>query len=176
VKDMKMIKFTQKIVVLAFVGFSLLGTGISGASADSQGMHKKIMVDDAWARARGATAKIAGAFMTIKNMSAQDDRLLSAKSDISKRVEIHTTKMVDGVMKMMQLKEGIAVKSGAEVMLKPGGYHVMFLGLSGALPEGSSFPVTLSFEKSGDVKVMVSVKKAGAMGGMSHGKTKMKHD
>ncbi|MEH6474642.1 MAG: copper chaperone PCu(A)C [Sneathiella sp.] len=171
-----MIKFTQKIVVSALVGFCLLGTGISSVSADSQGLHKKIMVDDAWARARGATAKIAGAFMTLSNMSGHDDRLVSASSDIAKRVEIHTTKMVEGVMKMTQLKEGIAIKAGEKIMMKPGGYHVMFLGLSAALPEGTTFPVTLSFEKAGDVDVTVSVKKAGAMGSMSHGKTKMKHD
>ncbi|MCG8491668.1 MAG: copper chaperone PCu(A)C [Sneathiellales bacterium] len=165
-------------LMAALVAGSLsVGALVTPALAHEHG--KKIMVDDAWTRARTASAKVAGAFMTLKNMTKEDDRLVSASSPISSRTEIHTTKMDDGVMKMIRLNDGIEVKSGATVQLKPGSYHVMFMGLKEQLSEGKQFPVTLTFEKSGTVDVTVSVKKAGAKSMMDHGKMNhgnMKHD
>jgi copper(I)-binding protein len=166
-------KMMKKVTLAAFAGMMTLGAMALPAAASDHSSHGPIEVDDAWARARAATAKVAGAFMEIENKSAEDDRLVSATSDISERVEIHTTKMEDGVMRMMQMKEGIVIPAGGEVELKPGGYHVMFLGLKTKLEEGTMFPVMLKFEKAGDVKVMVHVKASGAMG---EGHGNMKHD
>jgi len=174
VKDILMMNFTKLAVISALFGMAMSGLGVSNALAD--GMHKSIMVENAWTRARGATAKVAGAFMTLHNTAKEDDRFVSASSSIADRVEIHTTKMTDGVMKMIQVKEGVIVKAGKHVEFKPGSYHVMFLGLKGKLAEGTTFPVTLTFEKSGNIEVTVAVKSAGAMGNMSHGKDMMKHD
>lgn len=165
---MKIIKSTLMALAmgLAFVSFDS-----PVALADSHGSHAKVMAKDAWARSRTPTAKVGGAFMTLHNMGKEDDRLIDARSPISSRTEVHTTKMTDGVMKMIHLKDGIEVNAGETVMMKPGGYHVMFMGLKEPMSEGKTFPVTLVFEKSGEVEVMVSVKKAGTMGGMKHGKT-----
>ncbi len=167
---MKMFKKMALAVVAGMMAFGSL-TSLSVASDHSS--HGPIKVEDAWARARTATAKVAGAFMEIENKSKEDDRLVSASSDISARVEIHITKMEEGVMRMIQMKDGIVIPAGAEVELKPGGYHVMFMGLNKQLEEGTMFPVTLTFEKAGDVKVMVHVKSSGAIG---EGHGHMKHD
>lgn len=160
-----------KIAIMAIaMAVTISNLPSSEAVAASHEQHASVMVKNAWARARTATAKVGGAFMTIHNMGKTDDRLISANSTISERTEIHTTEMTDGVMRMLKVKDGLEVKAGQMVELKPGSFHIMFLGLKEAVTEGKEFSVTLVFEKAGDVKVMVSVKKAGAMGGMEHGK------
>jgi len=166
-------KMMKKMTLAAIAGLITIGSFMLPATASDQGSHSQIEVDEAWARARTATAKVAGAFMEIENKSSEDDRLISATAEISERVELHTTKMKDGMMRMMQMKEGIVIPAGEEVKFQPGGYHVMFLGLKGKLEEGSMFPVTLTFEKAGDIEVMVHVKASGAMG-QGHGS--MKHN
>ena len=164
---MKMFKFAKNTIVAAFALMAVAGLNITPVKADGH-----VMVEGAWARA--ATSKVGGAFAMIHNHGKMDDRLLSAASPVAKRVEIHTTEMKDGVMKMIEQKDGIAIPAGQAVELKPGGYHVMLMGLTGPLVEGSVIPVTLKFEKAGEVAVEVHVKAAGAMGGMKHDHSKMK--
>ena len=103
--------------------------------------------------------------MTIMNHGAAD-RLISAAAPISAKTELHTHINDNGVMRMRKIP-AIDLPAGETVTLKPGGLHVMFMGLKAPLQEGGSFPLTLTFEKAGTVTVQVSVKKAGAM---SHGK------
>jgi len=67
------------------------------------------------------------------------------------------------VMKMPRL-DGLAIPAGQPVTLKPGGEHIMLMGLNGPLREGQSFPLTLTFEKAGAREVTVAVEKAGAAG------------
>jgi len=162
---MTMIKFTKFVALSALLGMMVFSGNISAVQAETVSANG-IEISDAWARARGATAKVAGAFLTVHNTSGQDDRIVSVQSPIAGRVELHTTKMTDGVMKMIHMKDGIEVKAGATVMLKPGAYHVMFMGLKHKLPEGSTFPLTLTFEKAGKIDITVMVKKVGAMGTM----------
>lgn len=167
-------RFLKSINAIAVAAFLTLSFTVSGTVAHGDEKHGSISVKDGWARARTSTAKVGGAYVTVHNMGEEDDRLIGAKSRISKKTEIHTTKMTDGVMKMMSVKGGIEVKAGKMVMMKPGGYHIMFMGLKEPITKGKSFPVTLIFEKAGEIAIMVSVKEAGAMGSMDHGKMKMK--
>ncbi|WP_169566070.1 copper chaperone PCu(A)C [Sneathiella limimaris] len=157
---MKLIK-TLGIAVMAMF------LSLSAASA-----MDGVVVDGVWARA--SKGKVAGAFMMIHNHGKLDDRLVSASSPVAPRVEIHATEMKDGVMKMIHQAAGITVKAGETLELKPGGYHVMLMGLGAPLEVGKTFPITLQFEKAGTVEVTATVKAAGAMGGMGHGN--MKHD
>jgi len=134
-----------------------------------------ISVEGPWARASAKMARAGAAFMTIKNMG-EADKLIAAKADISKKVELHTHIKDGDVMKMRKVKGGITVPAKGMAMLKPGGDHVMFMGLSKQLKEGEMFPLTLVFEKAGEVKVHVKINKAGAMGAMKHDmKGHMKH-
>ena len=71
----------------------------------------------------------------------------------------------NGVMKLRPLK-AIDVKANGEATLKPGGMHVMLVGLKQPLKEGENFPLTLTFEKAGKIDVKVAVKKAGSLGNM----------
>jgi len=166
---MKLLKFISAIAVASFLTLSFSATGVV-AHGDEK--HDGIELKDAWARARTATAKVGGAYVTVHNMGKEDDRLIGAKSKIAHKTEIHTTKMTDGVMKMIPVSEGVAVKAGKMIMMKPGSYHIMFMGLKEPITKGKTFPVTLVFEKAGEIETAVTVKDAGAMGGMDHGKMK----
>ena len=103
--------------------------------------------------------------MTIENKGPVDDRLVSAATPVSEQVQLHTEITDNGIMKMRPVS-GIDVKPRRQTTLKPGSLHLMLMGLKQPLKQGDSFPLTLTFEKSGKLDVTVKVEKAGAMSGM----------
>ena len=119
----------------------------------------QIEVGNAWARATPGKAEDGVAYVTIR--SPTPDRLISVASPVAKKAELHTMEMAGMVMKMRPLA-GLAIPAGQPVTLKPGGEHIMLIGLSAPLREGQSFPLTLTFEKAGTREVTVSVVKPGA--------------
>jgi len=119
-----------------------------------------------YARATAPGQPAGGGFLTIENRGA-DDRLLAATAEVSKSVELHTMSMDGDVMRMRQV-DAIALPAGKAVELKPGGLHIMFIGLKAPLKQGDSFPLKLKFEKSGEVTVQVTVEAAGASTEMKH--------
>jgi len=136
-----------------------------------------IAVEGPWARATPAGARTGAVYMTLANKTSASDRLTAASSDVAAEVQIHEMSVVNGIMKMRQLTDGLAIPAGGSVTLKPGGYHVMLIGLKKPLAAGETFPLTLTFEKAGNISVTVRVKAMGAMqdnksGGM--GKMEMK--
>ncbi|WP_300516379.1 copper chaperone PCu(A)C [Aliiroseovarius sp.] len=136
--------------------------------------ESRIMIEDAYARAAGVTAMAGAAFMQIVNTGDEDDRLIGARSDIARRVELHTHIENDqGVMQMTHVKEGFAIPAGETHLLKRGGDHVMFMGLTGSMDHGASVTVTLVFEKAGEMVVEIPVdlerKPMQGMSGMSGG-------
>lgn len=144
----------------------------SGTMKDAMQTHK-VMIEAPWARA--SIGKNGAAFVTISNMGKTDDKLIDVLSDIARRTELHTHKMDGNVMRMRPV-ESIPVPAGGTVTLKPGGHHVMFMGLERKLTEGEAFPLTLIFEKAGKMQVSVKIGKMGAMGSMpKNGGHKMKH-
>lgn len=117
-----------------------------------------IMIDDAYARASGKNAKAGAAFMVIMNRGDAGDRLLSVTSDVAARVELHTHNVNDdGVAKMMHVPEGFAIPAGETHALERGGDHVMFMGLTEPFEQGKQIPVTLMFEKAGEVQIDIPV-------------------
>ena len=97
-------------------------------------------------------------FMTLKNEGGEADRLLGVQTDVADVVEIHETVLEGDVAKMQRVTGGIEILAGSQVELKPGGYHVMLIGLSRDLAVGDRFAVTLSFEKSDDLTVEAEVR------------------
>ncbi len=123
-----------------------------------------IRVTEAWSRATPAVAPVAGGFMTLINDGEREERLLRVESGISQRVEIHEMRHENGVMRMRQLADGLAVPAGGKVVLKPGGYHLMFIKPVRALADGERFDATLVFQRAGKVKVVFEVRAMGAGG------------
>jgi copper(I)-binding protein len=103
--------------------------------------------------------------MLLTNGTAQDDQLLSASSDIAEAVEIHESKVdANGVMQMTP-QEFVAIPKGKSVEFKPGGLHIMFIGLKKDLNVGDEITVTLHFKNNEDITLTVPVKDAASMGG-----------
>ena len=115
----------------------------------------------AWARATPGKAENGAAYMTIASPTA--DRVTGIATPAAKKAELHTMTMEGGLMRMRPL-DGLDVPAGQPVTLKPGGIHVMLLGLTQPLRDGQSFPLTVTFEKGGQREVTVAVAKPGAMG------------
>ncbi len=115
----------------------------------------KIMIEDAYAR---SGAKSGAAFFKIINNSDVADRLVAARSEGIKRVELHTHKEdAKGVMKMREIEGGIEVPAGGTHALARGGDHVMFMGLETPFEQGSTVSVVLTFENAGEVTLEVPV-------------------
>lgn len=116
-----------------------------------------LVIDHPFARASASPAVTAGAaYFKIMN-EGDDDRLISASTPMAARVELHTHEMTADVMRMREVPGGIELPEGETVVFKPGGLHVMLLGLTAPLVEGESFPLTLTFEQAGTVEVVVMV-------------------
>jgi periplasmic copper chaperone A len=116
----------------------------------------EITIGHPWARGAGA---IGAGYLKLDNKGAAD-KLISASSDVSKSVELHSHVDDKGVMRMRKV-DAIDVPASGVTELKPGGFHVMFIGLKEPLKEGARFPVTLKFERAGEVKVEFKVEPAG---------------
>lgn len=143
----------------------------AASPALAQHMHdaKGVKVAEPWARATGKMAHAGAAYLTLENTGDAGDKLVSASSPAAGRVELHTH-IQDGNVMRMRPVQSIEVGPHAKVTLKPGGLHLMMLDLKGPLEKGASFPLTLRFEKAGEVTVEVAIQAAGAMGaGMGHG-------
>lgn len=128
----------------------------------------ELTVTTPWTRATPGGAKIAGGYLKITNNGSASDRLLGAATTAAARVEIHEMSMTDGVMKMRPLPNGLDVKPGETVELKPGGYHMMFMDLKQPLKQGETVKATLRFEKAGTLDVNFNVNAIGATGQHKH--------
>ncbi|MEG9883184.1 MAG: copper chaperone PCu(A)C [Hyphomicrobiales bacterium] len=117
----------------------------------------KLKITHPWARSTSTGAKNGAAFMSITNTGSQPDRLIGASSPVAKVVQIHTMSMENGVMKMRHLTDGLEIAPGQTVVLKPGSFHVMLMGLKKPLKKGDEVPVFLNFEKTAGIGVMVKV-------------------
>lgn len=98
------------------------------------------------------------AFMVIQNSGAQDDVLLGGETDAAQVVEVHEMAEVDGVMEMRPLLDGLTIPAGGAETLKPGGYHLMLIGLTEDLTNGKTFDLTLRFAHAGEITVPVTVR------------------
>lgn len=121
-----------------------------------------LIIETPWARATPPGAKVGGGFLRITNTGSEPDRLLGGSAVFADHVEIHETSMVDNVMQMRELTEGIEIPPGQTVELKPGSFHLMFLGMTEPLKEGAHVKVTLDFQKAGKAEVKFDVVGFGA--------------
>ncbi|WP_457639379.1 copper chaperone PCu(A)C [Persephonella sp.] len=118
----------------------------------------EIHIKDPWVRAVPPSAKNSALFMTIVNDGDEDDALIGVKGDVSKMIQLHRTVNENGVMKMVHVDK-IEIHAHTKVELKPGGYHVMLMGLKKPLKEGEKVKFTLIFKKSGKKEIEAVVKK-----------------
>ena len=120
--------------------------------------HDAITIDEPFARAVPPGQPNSAAFMTLQNSSDETLRILSASSNVSEVTELHTHTEVDGVMQMRQI-DAIEIPAGGTTELKPGGLHVMLIGLTQPLAEGDTVEVTLNFEDGSERLLDVPVQR-----------------
>jgi periplasmic copper chaperone A len=115
-----------------------------------------LTVSEPAARASGTMAQAGALYMTLENAGSTDCRLVAARSDISDRLELHThVEDEQGVMRMVEIEEGIVIPAGGEHRLERGGDHIMFMGLNRTIEHGERIDVTLVFEDDSEIAVSV---------------------
>ncbi|MFT6029388.1 MAG: copper(I)-binding protein [Oleiphilaceae bacterium] len=139
----------SKIAKVTFVTIVLLSSFLVQTEAQAE-----VQVKGAWVRLLPPMSKMTAAYMTL--VSDQEDRLMSVSSDMAKIIEIHQSKMEDGVMSMQEVKILLLPKN-EPLELKPQSYHLMVMGLQSPLKEGEIHQFTLEFEQAGKVLVQVPV-------------------
>lgn len=150
---------------LAVLVLLLLFACVQGALAHEY-KAGDLEIEHPWSRATPPGAKVAGGYFTVVNKGNSPDRLLTISSDVSEKAELHEMGVKDGVMTMRPVSGGLEIPAGGKVALKPGGYHLMFVGLKRQPKQGEKFAATLTFEKAGAVKVEFAVEGMGETGGM----------
>ena len=134
------------------------GMNMTAPNADAPATiaQNGISLHDPWART-GTSGDNSAAYVAVKNANATDT-LVAASSDVAASVELHTVISEDGVMKMRPVEGGIEIPSAGLQMLKPGGFHIMLIGLNNDLKSGDTFEVTLTFANAGDITVTIPVR------------------
>lgn len=143
-------------------------TAVAGPARAHEIKAGAILIEHPWARATTAAQKNGAAYMIIRNGGEAPERLLGARSIEAESAGLHgTTITTDGVARMRSA-EAVEIPPGGEVRLTPGGVHLMLAGLKGPLFEGISFPMTLLFERAGEIAIEVEVMGHGPQPG-THG-------
>lgn len=148
----------QRIVFVVALALSTW-TGYAFAEDYTAGT---IEIVNPWARATPKGATVAGAYMTIKNKGNAPDRLVGGSVAVADKFQVHQMLMEKGIAKMRPVEDGLEIKPGETVQLKPGSFHVMLTGLKQPLEKGQKIKGTLQFEKAGKVAIEYAVEAAGS--------------
>ncbi len=117
-----------------------------------------ITISSARARASLTLTTTTGAvYFTISNAGKVDDTLLAVTTPAASSAMIHETTLVDDVMKMRMADGGLVIPAASKVEMKPGGTHVMLMGMKAPLKQGETVAVELVFQNAGVVKLEVPV-------------------
>jgi hypothetical protein len=123
----------------------------TAASTTSAAAMEPVTVSDTWVKS--ADSGMTAMFGMIKNTGSTDVTVVSATSDAADMLELHEVVMVDGAMKMQPKKGGFTIPAGGTHELKPGGDHVMFMGLKNPVKAGDPVTVVLSLSDGSKVTV-----------------------
>lgn len=145
----------MKIMHLFGLSFAVLMIGLAlPATAEM-----KFTIKDPYGMETSSSAKAGALYLSIYNHGDKADKLIGVEipSEYADRAELHTHMHENGVMKMRQV-EGIDLPAGEETVLKPGGDHIMLMGLKKKLEAGTTIPLTLTFEKSAKTPVKAEIR------------------
>ena len=116
----------------------------------------QVEIERPWIRATAPGVKIAAGYVTVHNKSSSPERLVGAASPVAERVETHVHIKDGDILRMREVK-GYDVPAKGTLELKPGGAHLMLIDVKAPLKEGDSVPVTLRFERAGEMTVKFAV-------------------
>lgn len=166
----------SKNVLCSAMLFGALLTMTTAIGTADVAAASTLRIENAWVRPgvaaktssdsrAGGGADMGGAgnsavYMVIYNGRSASDRLIGAETDVARAVELHQTKIDAGMARMMRVP-AISVPAAGRVELKPGGYHVMLIGLKHDLKVGGRVDLVLVFAKAGRHRVVATVKMSG---------------
>ncbi len=150
-----------KAILTTLMAAAALTLAAYGAEPAPPAHPTTIVIDNAWSRATPGGATVGAGYFTVTNKGSVSDRLIGVTSAVADHAEVHEMAMKDGVMTMRPLTNGIEIKPGETVQLKPGGNHVMMFGLKQPLTAGEKVKGTLTFEKAGTVDIEYAVQGIG---------------
>jgi copper(I)-binding protein len=155
--------FKQYVLFIAL----LVSSALAGAhSFDAGSLH----IDHPWSRELPPNAPTAPAYFVVHNNGQQPDKLMSVRTPVAGRAELHEH-VHQGDMMKMQKVDSVVIPAGDQAVFAPSGYHVMLFDLKQPLRDGDRFPLTLHFEHAGDLPVEVTVQRdaPASSDGMNHG-------
>ena len=124
--------------------------------ASACGARGEFKVMDAWARP-AASGENGAVYFIVSNATDTDDRLLSVSTDVASAAEVHMSMMDSNGVMSMQMQEAVPIPAQQEIIFKPGGLHVMLIGLSRDLKIGDTISLVLNFETAGSITIQASV-------------------
>ena len=136
-------------LVLILLGIALITSACGGSG--------KVTLQDAWARP-GFRGDNSAVYLRINNPTETGDGLIGASTDIAGGTEIHLSRMDDAGTMTMERQDLVFIPANGFAELSPGGLHVMLVNLGRDLTVGDTFPLTLEFQRAGDITVEVDVK------------------
>lgn len=152
----------MRILLPALLAVALTTAALISFAWNADGATTGIVVTKAWARATPPGATTGAVYITIENQGDDPDRLVRVTSPASSSAMLHATIDEGGVSKMREGDDGLA--PGATLEMKPGGLHIMLMGLAGPLKNGEIIDLILDFERAEDVTVQARVAPIGADG------------
>ncbi len=149
---------------------ALTAVALSGPAAAHEYNLGSLQIGHPWCRPSPPGAPTGAGYLTVTNTGKTADRLLGGTASFADRVEVHEMSMDGQVMRMRKLGDGAEIAPGATLTLKPGGFHLMFIGLKQPLTLGAKPEYSLKFAKAGTIKVACNVQTppAAPMPGMDH--------
>ncbi len=153
----------DKRLIAALVG--LLSLPVAGSPHN--GSDTPVELLDGWVRALPPTQTSTAAYMTLVNRGQQPLAVTGASASIAQRVEIHTTREVDGMVRMERLPQ-LQLAPGEQVQLVPGGTHIMLLGLERMPQAGETVRLCLELAPGGQRCIDAPVRKSAGDDGAHH--------
>lgn len=150
--------FGLTVMLVGVVAFA----GLAAEPAAGPACDRVIRVTDAWARPAAGMPGMSGmggtsaVYFTLRNNGDEPEALIGVQSDVAKSLEVHETRIENNVARMVAIPR-LEVPAGGQVQLRPGGLHIMVMGLQRALRAGDRFTVELLFERCGKLPVEVVV-------------------
>lgn len=141
---------------------AVAGAMVIAPAFAAQKTASPLEISHPWSRATPPGATTGAGYLAITNPGKTPDRLVGGSTPVAAKLEIHEMSMTGGVMRMRPVAGGLVIGAGQTVTLKPGGYHLMLIGLKRPLKAGEQVPVTLTFERAGPVKTALDVQATGA--------------
>ena len=143
----------KNLLLLAFV-LILSGAVVPSTMADRKSHGEGINIRHAWVRPTPPGMTMTAGYLRIYNDGTKADRLIGISSSAAKAVEIHEVVKKDGMMHMQPVKGGLFLPAGGIAVLKPGGYHLMLIGLKKPVKAGARLELKLTFEHAPTVLVV----------------------